>query len=110
MSFFRRLFGGSQKDEPQEVESVDSEQSDVAESPSAEADGDVLEQPSEQTIDDATDQPDVAEAHISEEDAAINEALELGVTRPLEGDPYEILQPGVGHLRHRTEVVPSRAR
>ena len=110
MSFFRRLFGGSQKDEPQEVESIDSEQSDVAESPSAEADGDVLEQPSEQpiserTIDDAADQAADVAADISEEDAAINEALELGVTRPLEGAPYEILQPGVGHLRvaHATD-------
>ena len=103
MSFFRRLFGGSKNDAQPKEEPTDREQSKVAAFPSAEEDGEALDQPSDEIAD--TPSQDDASVVISEEDAVINAALELGVTRPLEGDPYEILQPGVGHLRvaHATD-------
>ena len=101
--FFSPSIRGSKNDAQPKEELTDREQSKVAAFPSAEEDGEALDQPSDEIAD--TPSQDDASAVISEEDAVINAALELGVTRPLEGDPYEILQPGVGHLRvaHATD-------
>lgn len=103
MSFFRRLFGGSKNDAQPNAEPTNREQSKVAAFPSAEEDGESLGQPSDELANNPSQ--DDAPVAITEEDAVINAAVELGVTRPLEGDPYEILQPGVGHLRvaHATD-------
>ena len=96
MSFFRRLFGGSQKDESkQNSAAVQASEQNVS-SLTEDDDGEISAIPSGPPT--KVEETDAEEA-ISAEDAAINDALVNGVTRPLEGDPFEILQPGIGHLQ-----------